>query len=29
MSRTAAREVAMMMHFSALLGGEDTPEQVL
>ena len=28
MSRTAAREVAMMMHFSSLLGGEDTPEQV-
>jgi transcription antitermination protein NusB len=28
MSRTAAREVAMMMQFSLLLGGEDTPEQV-
>lgn len=28
MSRTAAREVAMMMQFSVLLGGEDTPEQV-
>lgn len=29
MSRTTAREVAMMMHFSNLLGGEDTPERVL
>ena len=29
MSRTTAREVAMMMHFSNLLGGEDTPEHVL
>ena len=28
MSRTTAREVAMMMHFSNLLGGEDTPEYV-
>lgn len=28
MSRTTAREVAMMMHFSNLLGGEDTPEHV-
>ena len=28
MSRTAAREVAMMIHFSGLLGGEDTPEHV-
>ncbi len=28
MSRTTAREVAMMMHFSNLLGGEDTPECV-
>lgn len=28
MSRTAAREVAMMMQFSTLLGGEDTPEHV-
>ncbi|NLI52739.1 MAG: transcription antitermination factor NusB [Clostridiales bacterium] len=28
MSRTTAREVAMMMHFSNLLGGEDTPERV-
>ena len=28
MSRTTAREVAMMMHFSTLLGGEDTPEHV-
>ncbi len=28
MSRTTAREVAMMMHFSSLLGGEDTPENV-
>ncbi len=29
MSRTTAREVAMMMHFSNLLGGEDTPEHVI
>ncbi len=28
MSRTTAREVAMMMHFSNLLGGENTPEHV-
>ena len=28
MSRTTAREVAMMMHFSNLIGGEDTPEHV-
>ena len=28
MSRTTAREVTMMMHFSNLLGGEDTPEYV-
>ncbi|PKM40686.1 MAG: transcription antitermination factor NusB [Firmicutes bacterium HGW-Firmicutes-9] len=28
MSRTTAREVAMMIHFSNLLGGEDTPEHV-
>ncbi len=28
MSRTTARDVAMMMHFSNLLGGEDTPEHV-
>lgn len=28
MSRTTAREVSMMMHFSNLLGGEDTPEYV-
>jgi len=26
MSRTTAREVAMMMEFSRMLGGEDTPE---
>ena len=29
MSRTTAREDAMMMHLSNLLGGEDTPERVL
>lgn len=29
MSRTTAREVAMMLQFSSLLGGEDTPERVL
>ena len=28
MSRTTAREIAMMIHFSTLLGGEDTPELV-
>lgn len=28
MSRTSAREVAMMMEFSRMLGGEDTPERV-
>lgn len=28
MSRTNAREVAMMMEFSRMLGGEDTPERV-
>lgn len=28
MSRTTAREVAMMMEFSRMLGGEDTPERV-
>ena len=28
MSRTTAREVAMMMEFSRMLGGEDTPEHV-
>ena len=28
MSRTTARELAMMIHFSTLLGGEDTPELV-
>jgi N utilization substance protein B len=28
MSRTSAREVAMMIHYSGLLGGEDTPERV-
>ncbi len=28
MSRTAAREVAMMIQFSTLLGGEDSPEHV-
>ena len=29
MSRTTAREVAMMLQFSSMLGGEDTPERVL
>ena len=29
MSRTTAREVAMMLQFSSMLGGEDTPEHVL
>lgn len=29
MSRTTAREVAMMLQFSGMLGGEDTPERVL
>jgi len=29
MSRTTAREVAMMLQFSGMLGGEDTPEHVL
>jgi N utilization substance protein B len=29
MSRTTAREVTMMMHFSNLLGGEDTPEHIV
>ena len=29
MSRTTAREVAMMLQFSSILGGEDTPERVL
>ena len=29
MSRTTAREVAMMLQFSDMLGGEDTPEHVL
>ena len=29
MSRTTAREVAMMLQFSSMLGGEDTPEGVL
>ena len=28
MSRTTAREVAMMMHYSSLMGGHETPEQV-
>lgn len=28
MSRTTAREVAMLMQFSAMLGGEDTPQNV-
>jgi len=28
MSRTTAREVAMMMEFSRMLGGEDTPANV-
>jgi N utilization substance protein B len=28
MSRTTAREVAMMMQFSNMLGGEDTPANV-
>ena len=29
MSRTTAREVAMMLQFSTMLGGEDTPKHVL
>ncbi|MEA5047642.1 MAG: transcription antitermination factor NusB [Eubacteriales bacterium] len=29
MSRTTAREVAMMLQFSDMLGGEDTPDHVL
>jgi len=29
MSRTTAREVAMMLQFSSMLGGEDTPAYVL
>lgn len=29
MTRSKAREVAMMMLYSALVGGEDTPEKVL
>lgn len=29
MSRTTAREVAMMLQFSSMLGGEDTPMHVL
>ena len=29
MSRTTAREVAMMLQFSSMLGGEDTPEHAL